>query len=38
VQLIALDDFNDPFAGGRGRRGGTQALIAAIGQNFLPAS
>src|SRR5271165_132107 len=35
MQLIALDDFNDPFAGGGGSLGGTRALIAAIGKNTL---
>src|SRR5580704_7950609 len=34
-QRRALDDFNDPFAGGGGRLGGTRALIAAIGENTL---
>jgi hypothetical protein len=33
MQLIALDDFNDPFAGGGGSLGGTRSLIAAIGEN-----
>ena len=35
MQLIALDDFNDPFAGGGGSLGGTRSLIAAIGENAL---
>jgi hypothetical protein len=35
VQLVAFDDFNDPFAGGGGSLGGTRALVAAIGENTL---